>query len=165
MVLTFHNHASQDGASNDSHFCQKATGSGRRQQHHHHPPHHHHHHHTLAAAGDEHNMTRERGRNSRGDDRPSIENESRTRSGSETVSSSAAKLSTGSSQANAGGHDQFSFDSLLSSRNIISLNDTQYLRLDVLGRGGSSKVFRVLSDSGQVRHRHGLQARVHTYPY
>lgn len=32
----------------------------------------------------------------------------------------------------------------------MTLNNTQYLRLDVLGRGGSSKVFRVLSESGQI---------------
>lgn len=44
----------------------------------------------------------------------------------------------------------FSFDTLLSSRNFMTLNNTQYLRLDVLGRGGSSKVYRVLSESGQI---------------
>ena len=45
---------------------------------------------------------------------------------------------------------QFSFDTLLASRNFMTLNNTQYLRLDVLGRGGSSKVFRVLSDTGHI---------------
>ena len=47
-------------------------------------------------------------------------------------------------------HQQFSFDTLLASRNFMTLNNTQYLRLDVLGRGGSSKVFRVLSDTGHI---------------
>ena len=47
-------------------------------------------------------------------------------------------------------HQQFSFETLLASRNFMTLNKSQYLRLDVLGRGGSSKVFRVLSDTGHI---------------
>lgn len=60
----------------------------------------------------------------------------------------ASASSTASSSSGAGAG--FSFEALLASRNFMALNHAQYLRLDVLGRGGSSKVFRVLSDSGQV---------------
>lgn len=60
----------------------------------------------------------------------------------------AAALGPPASSGSAPG--SFSFEALLASRNFMALNNAQYLRLDVLGRGGSSKVFRVLSDSGQV---------------
>ncbi len=60
------------------------------------------------------------------------------------AATAAAASSSSSSQSS------FSFEALLAQRNFMALNGTQYLRLDVLGRGGSSKVFRVLSDAGHV---------------
>lgn len=66
----------------------------------------------------------------------------------------AKRLSAATSSSSGAGEgaqaDRFSFANLLNPRSVMSVNGSDYLRLDVLGRGGSSKVFRVLSSSGQV---------------
>jgi len=46
------------------------------------------------------------------------------------------------------------FASLTNPKNFVSLNGNDFVKLDVLGRGGSSKVFRVLSETGQVKRNH-----------
>jgi hypothetical protein len=43
------------------------------------------------------------------------------------------------------------FEALISPRNIMSLHGQDYLRMGLLGKGGSSKVFRVLAQTGEVR--------------
>ena len=42
------------------------------------------------------------------------------------------------------------FAGLLSPKNIVTMNGVEYLKLDVIGKGGSSKVFRVLSGEGDI---------------
>lgn len=75
---------------------------------------------------------------------------SKPRGGATPPSEPAPAPAPAPPQASASAAASFSFEALLASRNFMTLNGKQYLRLDVLGRGGSSKVFRVLSDSGQV---------------
>jgi hypothetical protein len=82
---------------------------------------------------DDGSVTRDRGRRE-GDEEPS------TASGHRHSAGSSANSNDGPCPVSA----------LASPKNITTLNGTDYIRLDLIGRGGSSKVHRVLASSGQV---------------
>lgn len=42
------------------------------------------------------------------------------------------------------------FSNLISEQNMIYVNETPYMKLGVIGKGGSSKVYRVMSDDGRI---------------
>lgn len=71
-------------------------------------------------------------------------------SGDRSSNASSHNMATATRRASA----STAFASLTNPKNFVSLNGIDYVKLDVLGRGGSSKVFRVLSENGQVsRHK------------
>ena len=68
-----------------------------------------------------------------------------------STSSSVSVHEEDSSDSDTGGSSRVSpFAELVGERNAVSVDGATYAKLALVGRGGSSKVFRVLSSDGRV---------------
>ena len=64
--------------------------------------------------------------------------------------SSKSSTSTSSSKNTKQQSKEISFNTVMTSKNIVSVSGRNYMRLEQIGRGGSSKVYKVLGNDMKI---------------